>query len=147
MWELGRHGESDTAGSGPPSLNAEASAFGSFQGRKNGESIIVAEVAIIGHESIGCNVGKIARQLMSDKLSTASLCLLLWSRVIKIPISDRVQAPEQFCRTWPELFLGLGRTTKSALIKILRLFEVHRDFGIPSRINTDVIYTTSVHTI
>lgn len=66
---------------------------------------------------------------------------------IKIPISNRVQAPEQFSRTWPELFLGLGLTTKSSLIKILRLFEVHRDFGIPSRINTDVIYTTSVHTI
>ncbi|KAK9206789.1 hypothetical protein WN943_017070 [Citrus x changshan-huyou] len=100
MWELGRHGESDTASSGPPSLDAEASAFGSFQGQKNGffnnyhgrffilfvvgffefehrannflliffyflffifydffsESIIVAKVAIISHESTRCNV-------------------------------------------------------------------------------------------
>ncbi|KAK9224504.1 hypothetical protein WN943_009538 [Citrus x changshan-huyou] len=40
-----RHGESDTAGSGPPNLNVEASAFR--------ESICVAEVAIISHESVG----------------------------------------------------------------------------------------------
>ncbi|KAK9206787.1 hypothetical protein WN943_017068 [Citrus x changshan-huyou] len=48
MWELGRHGESDTAGSGPPSLNAEASAFGSFQGQKNGFlTIIMAARALL----------------------------------------------------------------------------------------------------